>query len=330
MRLIRHLGRNKGILEKHATKTVRKISRLLRPGLTVLMYHRVTNLPRDPQRLSVTPEKFEAQLMFLKREGRIMSIDQFDKILETGKKFPAKSVLITFDDGYADNFLEAKPILEKLNIQALFFISTGNIGTHKEFWWDNLERTFLGGKTPTKLSTPVENRTYEMPTENDHERTLTYRQFHKILKPLKPEAREITIENLLKWADLPQDGRETHRSMTQEEIKLLSESPVAKIGAHTRNHVMLSSLSPEDQRKEVVDSKNILETITGKPVIYFSYPFGGKDDYTKNSVEICKNLGFTSAFGGFYGIVRSAKNRFELPRIIARNWSVSELQKNID
>src|SRR3989338_9900165 len=328
MPLINYLGKSKGFIERSARETVRKISRHFNLGLSILMYHRVTHFSLDPQLLTVTPERFAEHVAFLKKTGRLLTIGQFEDVLKKGDLFPPRSTLITFEDGYADNYKEALPILEQAGAEAIFFISTANIGTRKEFWWDNLERIFVGGPVPARLTIQVKERTYDLPTENVRNRTFAYRQFHKILKPLNHQTREEIISKLLAWASLPIDGRETHRSMTEEEVKLLSKSCAAHIGAHTENHVMLASLSKEDQKREITVSKETLEAITVKTVKYFSYPFGDKVDYAKETVEICNNLGFTAAFGGFYGRVKKTRKPFELPRIIARNWNVTDLKKN--
>lgn len=329
MPLINYLGKSKGFIERATQETIRKILLRFCHGLSILMYHRVTHSSLDPQLLTVTPERFAEHVAFLKKTGRLLTMGQFEDILQKSGSFPPRSTLITFDDGYADNYKEALPILEQAGAEAFFFISTGNIGTRKEFWWDNLERIFIVNQTPKQLSIRVAGKTYDLPTDNPYNRAIAYRQFHKILKPLDLDTREKIIDSLLAWASLSLDGRETHRSMTKEEVKLLSESRAVHIGAHTKNHVMLSSLSREKQKTEMATAKESLENITGKTVDYFSYPFGDKNSYTKETIRICRELGFRVAFSGFNGIVTKKTNPFELPRVIARNWDITELQKNI-
>ncbi|MFA6992896.1 MAG: polysaccharide deacetylase family protein [Candidatus Gracilibacteria bacterium] len=300
------------------------------PGCNILMYHRVTNPGNDPQLLSVSPKNFEEQVVFLKKHRRLLTVDEFDEILNSKKTLPAKSVLITLDDGYADNYQEALPILERHEIQALFFISTAHIDTLREFWWDDLERIFLeNSEIPKKLSFNLGGNHYDITTETRFDITKAYRQFHKIIKPLDTEKREELLNLLCVWANLPRDGRLSCKSMTRKEIRQLSLSSSVIIGAHSHNHVSLSALSAEMQRKEIVLSKKILEDITEKPVKHFSYPFGSHSDYTRESIAICKELNFTSAFSGFPGIASKTSERFELPRIIVRNWNAKELAEHI-
>ena len=78
---------------------------------SVLLYHRVIKLESDPQQLSVDPDKFNDHLVFLKKNYNVLSVQQFDRHLIDQTKFPENAVLLTFDDGYADNHHYALPLL---------------------------------------------------------------------------------------------------------------------------------------------------------------------------------------------------------------------------
>lgn len=125
----------------------RSCCNLIDTPAVILLYHRVTDLSQDPQQLAVSPENFAAHLDILRKKYFLISIDEFVEIVTKGKKMPAKTVVITFDDGYADNLHEAIPILESKKAQAIFYITTSQIGTQRELWWDDLERIFLTGDT---------------------------------------------------------------------------------------------------------------------------------------------------------------------------------------
>src|SRR3989442_764622 len=121
----------------------RKAEQLRFGKCVVLLYHRVANLETDPQLLAVSPDNFDAHLAALKNNFNPLTVAQFEGLIASGKTFPPRSVLITFDDGYADNYQNALPMLEKHDLQALFYICTGNLGTDREFWWDEAERLLL-------------------------------------------------------------------------------------------------------------------------------------------------------------------------------------------
>ncbi|MDG1173945.1 MAG: polysaccharide deacetylase family protein, partial [Opitutales bacterium] len=111
-------------------------------GCAVLLYHRIFNPSIDAQLLSVTPENFEQQLIFLKENYEVISYRTLiHRLVE--KNLCDRSICLTFDDGYIDNLTEALPLLEKYSMPATIFVCTGNIGKSNEFWWDMLENIFL-------------------------------------------------------------------------------------------------------------------------------------------------------------------------------------------
>ena len=111
--------------------------KLKNKNIIVLRYHRIANLEYDPFGLAVSVNTFEKQMKYIKEAYNIVSINSsWDNIKE-------KSLAITFDDGYVDNYIYALPILEKYNIPAIFFISTLNININKEFWDHDYIRMLL-------------------------------------------------------------------------------------------------------------------------------------------------------------------------------------------
>src|SRR5438552_1883786 len=104
-------------------------------GTIILLYHRIADWETDPQLLCVTPKHFTEHLEILKELGPIVSFSQLNHT--------DRASIITFDDGYADNLHNAKPILQCQDVPATVFIATGQVGQTTEFWWDELERLLL-------------------------------------------------------------------------------------------------------------------------------------------------------------------------------------------
>lgn len=105
--------------------------RLPKKGLTVLMYHHIGHTaPDDAQYpFTISPQHFQAQLDMLQKHGFTpIGLDELKASFQTGKRLPAKPVLLTFDDGYADNFQNLFPVLQKRKVKALIFLVTDFIG----------------------------------------------------------------------------------------------------------------------------------------------------------------------------------------------------------
>ena len=123
----------------------------------VLMYHRVAPAEYDPWDSAVSPVRFDEQLAGLRRERELFPLPEFGSLLARGR-LPARAAAITFDDGYACNALVAAPILRAHGLPATFFLTTGAIGTDREFWWDELARLVVETQAPVQASVVVRGR----------------------------------------------------------------------------------------------------------------------------------------------------------------------------
>jgi len=99
----------------------------------ILLYHKVNNSSRY---LTVSIEKFDRQISYLKKNCRVVSLGELTDYFAV-KEIPEDIVVITFDDGYKDNFENALPILRKYDLPACFFVTSDFIGTDKSFRWDD-------------------------------------------------------------------------------------------------------------------------------------------------------------------------------------------------
>ena len=285
--------------------------------LIILIYHRVIALPSDPEMIAVSPRNFSGQLDYLKRHYRIVRFD------EDWSEIREPAVAITFDDGYADNLLEALPILEEVGVPATFFVSTAHIGTDRLFWWHRLETLLLrAGEFPSRfeLRDPSFGRCWE--TGSLAQRRVLYVSLGMLMRRIESDRQDAWLNQLQEWAGCTPSCEERHRLMNREELRRLAESPWATIGAHTVSHTALSALPAAQQRQEIFSSKAELEDLTGQEIATFSYPFGRKNEYNRTSVELCRQAGFTRAAANFPGQVHRWSDPLQLPRHLVRNWEL--------
>ncbi len=313
------------------------------PHVLVLLYHRVVDLPFDPQLLSVTPQHFDEHLEILCRYAQPIGLEELSLALKKDK-LPRRGVVITFDDGYIDNLQYAKPLLEHHNIPATVFITAGQLGRKTEFWWDELERLFLQpGDLPPTLSLRINGSTYEWnitePTEytkNDYEqyrswhiekpddptpRHKLYLSIYQLLHPLHEIERREIIKRLQIWAGKDSMYRPSHRALTADELILLAKGGLIEIGAHTMTHPMLASQSALMQRDEVMQSKTCLETILNHPVYSFAYPHGS---YTNETISLIQEAEFRYACSSDTDAVWRGADPFTIPRVVVRDWGGDE------
>ena len=296
----------------------------------VLLYHRVTDIATDPQLLAVKPHNFNEHITLIKKKYTLLSIDELQNCLVNKKKIPANSVAITFDDGYADNYLEALPILEKHNVQALFYIATATLNTSNEFWWDAIERIVLLANANSNISEmEIGGFKFSLLNLNTEKKQIVYETLLPILRKMNGEERERHI-SLLAKSFASETGRETHRAMTFEELKRMSKSSSAVVGAHTHYHPSLGGLSYGQQKLEIQTSKEIVEKIIGKSIQHFSYPFGTINDYNKDTIAICKNLGFEMVAANYPALANKKSNSFSFPRFLVRDWDVNRFEKEVE
>lgn len=115
-------------------------------GLPVLMYHSISTNPQN--NLCVSTEQFNAEMEWLhSQKYYTLSMDEFYEAFVNGASIPEKSVLITFDDGYIDNFTAAWPILKKYDFVATYFIITGTTGTDSGMNLEQLKELVKGGNS---------------------------------------------------------------------------------------------------------------------------------------------------------------------------------------
>lgn len=203
----------------------------------ILTYHYIGNNPNPADKardnLEVTPDKFEEQMNYLSKNGySTISFDTLYAVLKGVSSLPPKPVILTFDDGYIDFYLNAYPILKKYGLHAVSFIPTGLVGKGYYMSWSQIK--------------------------------------------------EIDVSGLVSFQ------------------------------AHSVDHPNLASLSDDNLKYQIWESKKTLEAELGKPVNTFAYPYGATDERVWNAV---KAVGFVGAVGTWYGVIQSEGTVFDLPRV---------------
>ncbi len=301
-------------------KTGRAFSRWVQArllgGALILGYHRVASVTTDAYEVCVTPEHFAEHMAIVSKYAHPISLSKLVQHLKEGS-LPARSIAVTFDDGYADNLYQAKPILEKYQVPATIFVCTGYAG--KEFWWDELERLVMSSQADLNaLRLQVEGSLFQwnQPTVrpevgNPNTCSQFRHALYHFLLPLNFEDQDYAMHVIRAWSGLSLDQTSTARAMNHQELLQLSEGGLIELGSHTRHHPILPRLSSEKQKDEIDLSKRDLEELLGNNVAGFAYPNGRATDVAK---KIVRDAGFAYACTSLHDVVRPGADIHELTR----------------
>ena len=297
--------------------------------IKILLYHRVENLTEDFNMLAVSPENFRAHMTYLAENYRILDLNE--NISDWFQEGTEDAVIVTFDDGYYDWVYHALPILKQYGIPATMFVATGNVGTEKEFWTDNLHRNILAGRNHKDFfHLKTDYFDVKWPTKTLQQRVELYQYLRRLLQISPPDEKRLYLRKLSQWSGCPEIGRDNRRSLTEKEIQILASADGISIGAHTVTHPSLKWMTKEEQWYEISESRKYFEQLINKKGDLFSYPFGTADDFSDVTVDILKEVGFEKAVVGYPGDIDAESNLYTLPRYTIRNYDQEDFVKYMD
>ena len=270
-------------------------------NLMVLAYHRVidVNKPSDFQYdmdlVSASIKQFDYQMSYISRYLDPISENDLISHLYSGTALPRRSILVTFDDGFDDNYYNAYPILKKYSVPATMFISTQYIDGHKPIWFDWLASLFMAGNV-TVIEIPALSARY-IRGHHDENR----RHFHDLIIKLRAIDNTIRLKII---AELEKNYTESmlhinsgnSHFMSWDQVVEMSNSSIIDIGSHTVTHPILSRLTSQEIDYEVSESKTIIEQKINKTVNSLSYPTGMKSSFTDDVVKLVKKHQYKIAF----------------------------------
>lgn len=286
-----------------------------RPGGVVLAYHRITDFEENPNNTCVSPRRFREHLEVLRKFARFSHLDEIVQQGNAGKR-PACRVALTFDDGYTDNLVTAKPILEEFECPGTVYVTTGPIETGAAFYWDTLDVVFLQTpRLPESLELYIAGERHSWKVGSGaRARVELYQAVVRVINPLRPSVRDTLVEEICRWAGPGLDATRRDRlTMTADQLVSLTSDGLVTVGAHCITHPWLPSLSPEEQGEELSGSRRQLEDIVGKPVRSVAYPYG---QMTQETPAISREQGFTSGCTTEQAAIRSVLDPLLIPRIV--------------
>ena len=285
-------------------------------SVAILMYHRITERPNWADGLSIktisaTPRQFEEHLQLLSDRFEVLSLEEYRDFLVGSKKVSSNAVIITIDDGYRDNFLYAFPLLKKYHLPATIFLTTGLIGSSRLPWWDRV----IWHISQTRALQVEVNGIGWLPLTTSTEKHFAIYAILRTLKLMRPEQVGPMLEELIQklGRNLRDEPRE-RLFLSWEEIREMHRNGIT-FGAHSVSHPNLAKLNIDEIFKEVIESKETVESELRTNVQAFAYPFGEPGHFDARVKKVVKDAGFLCAVSAFYGRHNQKGDRFALHRI---------------
>jgi peptidoglycan/xylan/chitin deacetylase (PgdA/CDA1 family) len=295
------------------TGALNVIQRLTAAGrVDILLYHGFSPGPtRDPRFPKLMPiGQFEQQVRLLVRHGKPLRLEDLAQGTREG-------IVLTFDDGYANNFHLAFPVLQKYQFPATILVATGFVDRTVPLWGDWLE--FVVNSAPHRDSLyEWRNEQMALPLASPENARVVVAQLKRRLRAVAICDVHDFVRSLAShlhvrydWTCVPEELR----PLQWDQVRAMRRSGLVSFGSHTVSHPVLSRCSEAIQRSEIVDSKRRLDRELGEPCTIFAYPFGKRGDYSEATKRLALEAG--------HQLILTAESGYNAPS----SWDCSDLKR---
>jgi peptidoglycan/xylan/chitin deacetylase (PgdA/CDA1 family) len=278
-------------------------------NVQILTYHRV-NDDHDPFFPATPLHVFEKQMEYLAANFNVCHLDEAVERMRK-RDVPDNTVVITFDDGYRDNYLNAFPVLKRLSVPVTIFLATDAIEYGSVLWHDRVFSAFRETRVPFLKEYGRMKNEYSLLTLG--EKLLAQKEVLKFLRSLDEAERLIWVDRLIERLSVDNLKERSDLMLTWEEVRIMHRAGVS-FGSHTVTHPILSKIPMEKAREEVERSKQLIEERLGAPVQTFAYPNGTAEDFNVATKQMLKEAGYLCAVTTIFGTNKTGQDLFELQR----------------
>lgn len=265
-----------------------------KPQLQILAYHSINKVNFKPLEMEQEPENFKRQMEHLKKNYTVLSAADLLEYRNNHKKILRNAVMLTFDDGYRDNYTNAYPILKELKIPAVFFITTQFVGNRDFYYFDVIR---YGLKMSKKKYIDLRAIGLDGFALWDNEIYLSSIVLDMLsqLKPLSKDKQYEKTTKIIGKLGLDKNFLQTQKPyLLWDEVIEMSQNGI-DFGSHTMTHAHLPSLSKDGCLAELIQSQQLLEKNLSKKISLLAYPFGSAGDYNETIEEIAQESGYEAA-----------------------------------
>jgi peptidoglycan/xylan/chitin deacetylase (PgdA/CDA1 family) len=274
---------------------------------TIFCFHSVAGAKSDPasqSAMAVSAAYLERLILDLRAQDvLILSLAEAVTRIANGDYDPF--VVLTFDDGYRDNYENLFPLMVRLQAPFTLFVTTGLIDQIVPMWWDLLEKMIVTGG-PADGETPWPGGAASLG------------EWTKQFRSLDADGQRRLWAKLARSSNRFAEKDAYERSLTWPMLREMSASGLLTVGSHTKHHPMLSRLSRDEVRSEFAGARERLEQELDVAIDYVAYPYGQPWEVGLHAKDVARELGFKAGFSTVARPLAKDDNRklFNLPRIL--------------
>jgi len=279
---------------------------------TIYMLHRCSPINRENlywnEHMKVSPDFLRN---FLKEQKKTHDFISLDELLELSRsKREKKRIVMTFDDGYRDNYEYALPIFDEMSIPFVVYVTNSFPNKTAFLWWYIIEDILKSNK----YIVLADGRRFCCETKEEKEDL--FLNLRQLILNLNQENLVNEFKNMFRNYEVDFSVYNDELCLSWDMIKEMSNNRCCTIAAHTMNHKALNKLPEEQLDYEINQGKKELEEHIGKAVNHFTYPFGTFNEVSNREIDFVKKCGFNTvcySFGGNFAR-KNIRKPLELPR----------------
>lgn len=293
-------------------------------GLTVFNYHRIGEAGdslSDPGLFSATAEQFAAQVRFLTRNFDVIGVSD----LASRQALRGRFVMITFDDGYLDNYEAAYPILRAYGVPGVFFLTSGFLDDGRSAWWDEI--SWMVRTSRRERLAANEWTIGELPIRGHDQPALD--RLLRIYKALPSRRTGLFLRFLADALDTGRCPSGSGQWMSWSQAREMQAHGM-EFGGHTVTHPVLANLSRAEQQQEVETCRFRIEAELQRTVTAFSYPVGQRDSFNATTQACLREAGYRWAFSYYGGFNRTLDGTpYDLRRVAVESHTTAAMFQSV-
>jgi peptidoglycan/xylan/chitin deacetylase (PgdA/CDA1 family) len=284
-------------------------------GAAILMYHSVMNDPTSVDDwlggIVHSTDVFRGQMELLARNYQPLSLDQVKKFAEGNEEVPSRSVVVSFDDGYVDNYEIAAPILNQIGVPAVFYVTVDCVEEGRLPWPARLRFAF---RTATRESW-CDSSGKNWPLSSSEQREIAYLFSCDQCCKLTGTSQQNYVAEVEEQLNAKVSHESAELMMTYDQIRGLKKQGHI-IGSHTMTHPNMAQIKLEDARVEMTESKRRLDQHLNTRVQHFSYPCPAlSPHWNSQTLAASREAGYATAVTTDGGLARRGDDLLRLNRI---------------